>query len=110
MTSFFDLSLYSEISILILWIIVNTIAPNGITIQSYFLWGFKARDRVAAQELNTTHLHFEIIAFVNFVAAFYYITVHVFFSSNLVNKTLKSFFIGFANSFSDCKPFLFKHP
>jgi hypothetical protein len=32
---------------------------------------------------------------------FYYITVHVFFSSDLVNKTVKSF-IGFAlDSFSD---------
>jgi hypothetical protein len=48
--------LYSEISILILkWIIVNTIALNGITIQSSIFSGaLKARDRVAAQ-LRTEH-------------------------------------------------------
>jgi hypothetical protein len=41
----FDLSLYSEISILILeWIIVKYYCPNGLPSIIYFSGDFKARD------------------------------------------------------------------
>jgi hypothetical protein len=64
----------------------------------YFLWGFKARDRVAAQ-LRTEHhpiciLKLWLFSIVNF-AAFFYITVHILLL-DLVNKNIKIFFYGFA--------------